>query len=869
MKLRKTLYGLMVCAAFASCTDFVVDSPAEKAGEIVLEVTFNETKTALLADGYSVAWQSGDQISVFSGSKGYCFTTEDSGRSARFTGTGTLSEKNYALYPYCSTTKCNSGVMTSNIPTIQRPGPGGFDPTAAISVASFDNAGGPFTMRNAVSAIKFKLTQTDVVKVTLSGLGGEKISGAVFISIDEEGIPVIDASYGKEVSLANADGSAMDPGTYYLLLAPASFQSGLKLVYHYTDESWAEKTTTKACDAGRGKVINFTGAEDGLQRQEFVVPTVGGFDFEPLAAKKHPRLFVDDDDFAAIKADVETGANPYVCGIHNQIMNLANTEMRKIRKINYKDYGGYLYFGTGIHRIIWLSYAWRYTGDKKYSDYAISCMMDLCGFPDWMPEHYLSTADIMHALAVGYDWMYDILTEEQKSLIVSRIKEYGLAHRNDSGNIWWHANPMNWNQVCNGAMILAALSIFTAGDQECTDALRDAIRWNRNVLDNIYGQDGAYNEGPNYWRYGTGFQTMTNAALLYALGTDFGMSSRENFKKTAWYKIFSTAPTGLGFNYADCDAEVGASMSLWYFAQRFDNPGLLHKEVDFALSKDAYEDDRCPLLTIWCAHKLGMFAKGEAPEELVYTAYGDTPLIMARTGWTADDQYLGLKGGRANIAHAHMDAGSFIYEADGIRWASDYDHPEYSAARKGLEPYGESLFSTDQDALRFQMLPFNNRCHNTLTINDRDHCVSGKATIVRSYDEPGCLGGTMELTPVFFKDLQSARRTALLKDGHLEITDAIVTKAGAPAKVRWTLLTEAVPEVHDDHITLVRKGKRMEIRVSGCKPEFKKWSSDPKDWPPGPTRSFEEVLDAKLCGYEYEIPAGTTSEVTTTFIQCN
>ena len=870
MGIKKVIFSIWTCTALASCAGISVDFPEEITDSVTLEVSFDDTKTALQPDGHSIWWQAGDQICVFPSGSCYCFTTEDSGPSARFTGNVVLSPSNYALYPYCSSFKCNSGVLTASIPSIQRPGPGGFDPAAAVSAASFERGCGHFTMRNAVSAIRFTLTQTDVTKVTLSGLGGEKISGAVSITLGDDGVPSVEALYGKEVSLASADGSAMAPGTYYLLIAPTAFKSGMKLVYHYTDESRAEKISTRACNAERSKVVTFKGAEDGLARQTVEIPNAGSFDFSVLAARKHPRLFADDDDFAAIKADVESGTNPYVCGIHDQIMKFTKAEMRSIKEIKYKDYGGYLYFGTGIHRIIWLTYAWRFTGDRKYSDYAISCMMNLCNFPDWMPEHYLSTADIMLALAVGYDWMYDILTDEQKSLIVSRIKEYGLAHRNDDRCKWWHSDPMNWNQVCNGAIILAALSIYTAGDQECTDALRDAIRWNGNVLDGIYGKGGAYNEGPNYWRYGTGYQTLANAALLYALGTDFGLSGRENFKRSAWYKIFCTAPSGLGFNYADCDAEVGASPALWYFAQRFDNPSLLYSEADFAMSKKgAYEDDRCPLLTIWCAHKLGMFFKGKGPEDLVYASNDDTPLVIARTGWTQDDQYLGLKGGRANIAHAHMDAGSFIYEAYGIRWASDYDHPEYTAARKGLEPYGESLFSTAQNALRFQMLPFNNRCHNTLTINDRDHCVSGSGTIVGTYTEPGCIGGTLDLTPVFFNEMQSVRRTALLKDGNLEITDAIITKPGAPAKVRWTLLTEATVSIYEDRIVLTRKGTQVEIKASGCNPQYMKWSSDPKDWPAGPTRSFEEKLDANLCGYEYEIPAGATSEVITTFNKYN
>jgi hypothetical protein len=42
---------------------------------------------------------------------------------------------------------------------------------------------------------------------------------------------------------------------------------------------------------------------------------------------------------------------------------------------------------------------------------------------------------------------------------------------------------------------------------------------------------------------------------------------------------------------------------------------------------------------------------------------------------------LDIKEGTPNGSHAHMDAGSFVYETNGIRWAIDLGTEEYFKMR--------------------------------------------------------------------------------------------------------------------------------------------------------------------------------------------
>lgn len=55
-----------------------------------------------------------------------------------------------------------------------------------------------------------------------------------------------------------------------------------------------------------------------------------------------------------------------------------------------------------------------------------------------------------------------------------------------------------------------------------------------------------------------------------------------------------------------------------------------------------------------------------SPKGNTWHSIGTTPVYIYRSGWNyKTDTYLGVKGGTASTSHAHMDAGSFIYEQAG------------------------------------------------------------------------------------------------------------------------------------------------------------------------------------------------------------
>lgn len=100
---------------------------------------------------------------------------------------------------------------------------------------------------------------------------------------------------------------------------------------------------------------------------------------------------------------------------------------------------------------------------------------------------------------------------------------------------------------------------------------------------------------------------------------------------------------------------------------------------------------------------------------------GKTPVFIYRGGWNSKkDSYLAVKGGSPLTSHAHMDAGSFIYEREGIRWGIDLGMQNYLS----LESRGVNLWDQSQEGQRWEVFRLGNMAHNTLTINNKRHLVN-------------------------------------------------------------------------------------------------------------------------------------------------
>ena len=511
-----------------------------------------------------------------------------------------------------------------------------------------------------------------------------------------------------------------------------------------------------------------------------------------------------------------------------------------------------------LRRIFQLSYAYRTTGEKKYLQRAEQEMLAVAEFSDWNPTHFLDVAEMTMAVAIGYDWLYDDLPESTRQKIREAILKKGIEPSYNKDYNWFLTAEHNWNQVCNSGMTFGALAL---AEHEPALAERTLTR----ALESIpkamepYGPDGGYPEGFGYWEYGTTFNVLFLSALEKALGTDYGLTQTPGFLQTAGFEQNIVGPLGVVHNWGDSGDKNGVSPALFWFAQKKNDLSLLwmqKKVIEKEAGRDLVNDRTLPALLLWGA---GMSLENvQPPQEKFWMGQGPSPVAMMRSSWTDPNAFfVGFKAGSASVNHAHMDAGSFVLDALGERWAMDFGPQNYNS----LEERGIKLFGREQDAERWDIFRYNNLVHNTLTIDGQYQRVKGYAKIDAFSSDSQDMSVVSDLSTIYDGQAASVKRGIALRDSEYVVVRDEVKAPGKDITLRWTLLTPAQVFVQDGKtVVLSQKGKTMYLTFDATTPvKIKTWSTVPAHDYDAPNPG------TALVGFEAMLPANSTHSFNATF----
>jgi hypothetical protein len=520
----------------------------------------------------------------------------------------------------------------------------------------------------------------------------------------------------------------------------------------------------------------------------------------------HPRLLMTDKQVTRIRAELKSQADTQA--FYKAMLAKADDILGQPPVKRVKTGRRLLSVSRRcLDRVIHLSAAYRFTRQRSYLQRAEKEMLAAAAFSDWNPSHFLDVAEMTAALAIGYDWLYEELSKESRLSIRRAILEKGLEP--SLKNTGWVRGQNNWNQVCNGGITLGALAIMVQ------------------VVMRHYQPDGAYPEGPGYWVYGTSYNVILLAALESALGTDFNLSKATGFARSAAYYLHVTGPTGRYFNYPDSGSKGGFVPTVFWFAKNYNQPSLAWHQHN--LWKDALAHDKsalvrsrfAPLVLPWCE------SKREIPEDLCWRGRGSNSVAMFRSSWTDQDAiYLAVKGGSPSVSHGHMDVGSFVLDAQAVRWVVDLGPESYHK----IESRGMSLWGRSQNAERWKIFRYNNLSHSTLVVDDQHQRVNGNAPIVRFSGEKSFPHVVFDMSKVYQGQLARAFRGAsLLPTGAVVIQDEF-TALDRPTKVRWAMVTPAKVSITDDTDALLTKdSKAMRLTViTNEKIRLQTYSTAPK-----------------------------------------
>ena len=524
----------------------------------------------------------------------------------------------------------------------------------------------------------------------------------------------------------------------------------------------------------------------------------------------HPRLFLRSGEEEKIKDCIKK--NTAIANVHNFIISYCNTLLTTPPKECSGSGRGVAIARATLKNVFWLSYAYRITRLEKYATRAKDEMISIFDYDNWAPEHYLDVAERLVAMAIGYDWLYPTLSPSTRKLIASKIIEMGLNPSYDSKYNQFFKHVNNWNPVCLAGITTASIAIYEETPKMAQELIEKCIENNPGSIKE-YGPDGGYSEGYTYWGYGTSFQVMLIEALEKAFGTSAGLTEVEPaFFNSARYGQFLTTPAQNIFSYSDSETKAICSAINFWFADRNKDLTLIYndmRELKRGNLNFSIEDRHLPLLIMF-ASRIDL-KNSTPPTENYWLSRGTAPIFVYRSGWESNkDAYLGVKAGKATSPHGHMDAGSFFYEKDGVNWAVDLGTFSYNTAlNKGI-----SLWDFSQNGDRWKVFRTAAISHNTLTVNDNRHKVSGYATFGDVFKSEDKKGVQVNMTPALSNELKSATRNVWLDERNDLHVEDLITTDSKPAHIKWIMCTPATIKIlSQNQVSLKYKNKNMILEV--------------------------------------------------------
>lgn len=491
---------------------------------------------------------------------------------------------------------------------------------------------------------------------------------------------------------------------------------------------------------------------------------------------EHPRLILTDQRLNELKEARKTDAtlDKYIVDVQNRAKdNLVKPKLERVligpRLLSVSR--------DLLDRVYTLALAYRFTNNKAYLDGAVNNLKTVCAFSDWNPSHFLDVAEMMHGVAIGYDWLYKDLSAGDRETIRLALREKGLiAFRNAYQGAFWRQGDNNWNQVCHGGMIVASLALAETDPFYAQEYIPQAVS-NLPYAMKQYAPEGVWYEGPAYWSYATEYVAYGLAALQTALGSMQDLEKSTGLNVTADMPINTAGPTNLLFNFADAgdNSKADASPALLFLAQTFKKQVYANYTHQLLKSLNARAE---PLHVVWympetneaANRPLDAFMKG-----------GIADLVTFRSSWTDPNAlWLAVKGGDNNSNHAHLDLGSFELDAFNIRWIRDLGSDDYN-----LPGY----FTMGATGQRWTYYRLNSLSHNVPILGNSMQYPLAKAKVTASTLNTATPSATLDLTEAY-KDFSSrTTRTISMVDNRTAFLMTDTHTLTKTTEVAWGVTT--------------------------------------------------------------------------------
>ncbi len=289
-----------------------------------------------------------------------------------------------------------------------------------------------------------------------------------------------------------------------------------------------------------------------------------------------------------------------------------------------------------------------------------------------------------------------------------------------------------------------------------------------------------------------------------------------------------TSPTRYAFNFADGGSgmEKPSPAQCW-LAEHFQDATQARHVRDLftrAMAEDK-RPDCSPLSLLW----LPQAPTADQALPLAAVFQGEQAVATFRTGWSPKDAFFAIKGGTPAASHGHMDVGSFVYDAHGVRWIHDLGKENYN-----LPGYFGGK--------RWTYFRLQNRSHNTLEINGKlQNPKANPCPIISQKLTGNPLAAVLDLSAAYTGSAEKVVRSVAFdtRSGAVKLNDEVTNPDGP---VVWRAFTDAKVEVEGDRVILRKNGSQITLRRVSAAGTWSVTEAKPPTSEENQNRGFQAIV---------------------------
>ena len=449
------------------------------------------------------------------------------------------------------------------------------------------------------------------------------------------------------------------------------------------------------CDTNDGFAVTNEKRSDTAEKKEDSQKIAAG----PKWKDKRPRLFFTAEKIKLLRSKVKEEGVLKEAWLKLQeraerLLNekLVSKEYADGGKGQHGNYGRPS--GQVSNMASTLGLAYRMTGEERYAKKLREALIHFGGLrrwagdagrdPPWNSE--LNTARFCFGYAVGYDSIYDYLSEKDRKTIAGDMIRLGVLPSLDDwvlGQKRIHALDSmghNWWSVCVSMAGLASLSLL--GDEpraeqwvrQVSDSFPEWFYYSGNVLQNKsinFDASGAFYESVSYANYALSEYLLFRLAFsnVFSGSKPPEIGLEQNAGDFFVHTCYPGSTSLLSANFGDSSIKAAGARTLRLLLAN----GYEADEYKWYISRtDPGLGD--PIGLVYYQADLKKSLPKNLPTSVIYPDIG---WVIMRSSWEDDATMMAVKSG-FTWNHAHPDAGSFILFHGGKPLIIDSGNCSYS-----------------------------------------------------------------------------------------------------------------------------------------------------------------------------------------------